>query len=344
MTPHENNLSANADAKRTIAILGAKGRVGNAVAKAFHHAGWKVRAVTRTGICPGLDGLEGVEFAAADAMKHDELVAAVQGANVIFNGLHPPYTDWKAKAVPMARNVIAAAKASGASHLFPGNVYNFGSSLPAELKEDTPFDGDHSKARIRIEMENLFAEAASRDGVKTVILRAGDFYGTENGGSWFDQVLAKDIAKGRFTWPGRRDIDHAWAYLPDLAAAFVAIAGKLDETRAFDVYHFAGHTLTGARMHEAAEKAMGRPLKKGWFPRFALPVAALFNPMMREINAMMYLWDRPHRLDETRLSILLGHAPKVTPVDDAVAAALEDLGHRADAGGAKHGATDAALA
>ena len=54
------------------------------------------------------------------------LIAACRGADVILNALNPQYTEWAEKVMPMAENVIAAAQAVGATHMLPGNVYNFG--------------------------------------------------------------------------------------------------------------------------------------------------------------------------------------------------------------------------
>ena len=64
----------------------------------------------------------------------------------------------------MARNVIAACKANGALHLFPGNVYGYGSPMPVELTEATPMRPTTSKGRIRVEMKRIFAEEAAREG------------------------------------------------------------------------------------------------------------------------------------------------------------------------------------
>lgn len=58
----------------------------------------------------------------------------------------------------MARNVMAAAGVHGALHLFPGNVYNFGSQMPADLTEDLVFSPTSRKGAIRVEMERLFRQ------------------------------------------------------------------------------------------------------------------------------------------------------------------------------------------
>ena len=310
----------------TIAVLGANGRLSREVARTFHRAGWHVIAITRSGQSAAFANLEGIELRAADALDRQALIAATAGADVIFNGLNPPYTDWAEKALPMAENALAAAEKHHALHLFPGNVYNFGSALPESLTPQTPFRPDHRKAQIRCQMETLFEQAAGSGRVKTVILRAGDFFGSDGTGSWFDLVIAKRAGKGIFTWPGKADILHAWAYLPDLAEAFVHLVKKADTLPGFSHFHFAGHNVSGLEMHAAAEKAMGQKLKHASLPGFVLKIAGLFSPMMRETSQVFYLWQKPHRMDGTALEDVIGPLPR-TPLDHAVRDALKALGH-----------------
>ncbi len=310
---------------KTIAILGANGRLSREVARAFHANGWRVRAVTRNGRSPALTSCQGMEFAAANAMNREEVIAAVEGVDVIFNGLNPPYTDWREKAMPMAVNVMAAARQTGALHLFPGNVYNFGSTLPAELTPDTLFMPDHSKADIRCGMEELFAQNAKEHGVQSVIVRAGDFFGGDGTGSWFDEALITQLKKGKIMHPGNRKITHAWAYLPDLAQTFVKLAAAADTLGAFEVFHFEGHNVSGDDMHAAVEKAMGRKLMKSALPRIFVTVAGWFSPKMREIGDVFYLWQKPHALKDPRIESVSGPVPH-TALDDAVRTALAGQG------------------
>ncbi len=308
--------------QKTIAILGANGRLSREVARAFNAAGWKVRAVTRNGECPALSNCTGMEFAAADAFNRQALMKACKDTDVVFNGLNPSdYTQWEEKALPMAENALAAIEAAGALHLFPGNIYNFGTDLPAVLTPQTPFRPDHSKADIRCRMEALFNEAAKRNAVQTIIVRQGDFFGGDGNGSWFDLVIAKDIAKGKLTWPGRRDVVHAWAYLPDLAKVFVRLAERSDQLEAFEIFHFEGHNVTGDQMHAAIEAASGLRLKKAGMPHFVLKLAGIFSPLMRAVSVMYYLWQKPHSVKDDRLKALIGPVYH-TPLEKAVRHAL----------------------
>lgn len=306
----------------TIAILGAKGRLGHATAKAFIAAGYEVIAVTRTG--SAIAGLEQAEARAADALDGESLIRATRGAQIIFNGLNPPYTAWRAKCAQLARNVIRAAKAHGALHLFPGNVYNFGTPMPRKLRSDMAQRPSTRKGAIRVEMERIFEREAMANGVRTIILRAGDFFGTAGTGSWFDLVIAAKIGKNKLTYPGPLDLKHAWAYLPDLADSFVRLAETASKSRSFESFHFPGHNVTGAELKAAAEKAVGHELEIAGLPWPVLRIAGVVVPMWREIAEMRYLWHDAHSMVCAELAERIGTVPH-TPFEAAISNALIDL-------------------
>jgi nucleoside-diphosphate-sugar epimerase len=278
----------------TVLILGAAGRFGRHTTDAFLAAGWRVRAVLR----PGRTAPKGVEphFGALE-----DIAAAAMGADVIVNALNPPYHHWARELPRQTAAVIAAARASGATVLIPGNVYNYGANLPAILSEATPHIGDHRKAQLRIAMEAAYRDAC----IPTIILRAGDFIDDAVSGNWFDSHIAGKAHKGQITYPGPTDLPHVWAWLPDVARAAVMLANKRETLSPFQEVCFPGYTLTGAELIAAAETAMGRPLKQGRFPWWPLSLMATFSPIMREVRAMRYLWNRPHQIDGALFQSLL---------------------------------------
>ncbi|MGR3436327.1 MAG: NAD(P)H-binding protein, partial [Shimia sp.] len=310
-----------AGAPLTSAGLGANGRRGRAVAANVAARGHRVLAVTRGGPRPG--GPDGIEARAADALDPEALAAAVQGAAVVVNALNPVYTDWRAKAVPMARAVLRACEAVGAHHLFAGNVYALGEGMPPRIMPDTPDRPTSRKGAIRAEMEALFREAAAEGRVRTTVLRAGDFFGGAVPGSWFDLTVARKIDAGIVAYPGPRDAPHAWAYLPDLAHAFVDLAERHAEQPDWHVLGFAGHVVTGDEMHVALERVTGRALRRRGLPWPLVRVLGLVNPMMREVAEMRYLWRVPHEIDGADLAEAIGQVRR-TDLDEALRASLAD--------------------
>lgn len=298
---------------RTVLVLGANGRLGRAATLAFAAAGWQVTAQLRRP--PRAPLPAGVRLLQGDALDVAAITAALPQVGVIVNALNPDYTRWATLLPPITTATLALARATGALLMLPGNVYNFGNQLPAVLTEATPFAATHPKAAQRITLERALADAAA-EGVRSVVLRAGDFLG--DAGTWVDLALGKSLARGRFTQMGPADLPHAWAWLPDLARDFVRVADlvRRDATALppHAVLHHAGLTLTGAQLQQAFEAALGRPLRAAAFPWPLLRLATPFSPMLRALFEMRYLWQRPHQLDGSRLQALLGPAPQ-TPVD-----------------------------
>ena len=307
----------------TVLILGAAGRFGQTLASAFAAAGWEVRAQARKPLPEALSRHPRVQAVRCDATDTEALIARARGANVVVNALNPLYTEWDRLALPLADAALSVARASGALLMLPGNVYNFGRELPPLLTAATPECGDTPKARIRIETEARLA-AAARDGVDSVVIRAGDFFGGPGLGTWLDMGMMTKLARGRFIYPGNPEIAHAWAYLPDLAQTFVRVAEKRAMLRGHRRLHFSGHTLTGAEFQAATEALVGRALRTGTLPWPLIRLGSPFVPIWRALLEMRYLWERPHALDDAALRALIGVVPH-TPLPQALRTTLSAL-------------------
>jgi nucleoside-diphosphate-sugar epimerase len=316
----------------TVLILGARGRFGQAAARAFGAAGWQVVGQMRPG--GAALPIAGVRWIEAGPQETDVLAAAAPGATVVVQALSPVYSHrvWRREVPRLTQAAIAISRKLGATLMMPGNVYNFGSGLPRELREDTPQIADTVKGTLRIDAETRIRCATSDGTMKAVVIRAGDFFGSGKG-SWLDQAIAKDLRKGSMTYPGPLDLPHAWAYLPDLAQAFVRVAQVQAQLPAFDVLHFAGHTVTGADWRDVLTDIAwengwlrtGGQLKQGSLPWPLLRVAGLIAPTFEALAEMRYLWQQPHQLVGTRMQQLLG-PQRQTQFADAVRFALADLG------------------
>jgi nucleoside-diphosphate-sugar epimerase len=305
-----------------IVVLGAAGRFGRIAAEAFRDAGWNVASLVRASAVPR--AAPGTEIVEVDARDTAAVIEAARGADVVLHALNPPYTEWPKLALPFADTAIAAAREAGATLLFPGNIYNFGKDMPAVLDETTAMHPNSRKGALRVEIERRM-RAASGERLRVLILRAGDFFGGTGTGSWFDRVIAKDVGGGQVTYPGPLDVVHAWAYLPDFAAAMVRLAAMCDRLGPFEQFGFPGHAVTGRQLVAAIARAMGREMSVSTMPWWLLRALSPVVPIYRELTEMAYLWRTPHRIDGSKLAHALG-AMRLTALDDAVATALRDLG------------------
>jgi nucleoside-diphosphate-sugar epimerase len=316
--------------KRTALVIGATGGIGGETAKALMKAGWRVRATARDLERARRDfaGLGPVDWVAGDALRASDIVAAADGVQLIVHAANPPgYRNWRGLALPMLASAIAAAKASGARLVLTGTVYNFGPDAGAVVDEQAPQHPLTRKGKIRVEMEEMLRTAA-KEGVRSLVVRAGDFFGPEAPQAWFNTAMVQKGKPVRFVlYPGRRDIGHAFAYLPDLAQAIVRLAAIEARLPAFDIVHFGGHWLErGGQIAQSIRRVAGKPAAPILpFPSLLLYLAAPFSTLFREMIEMRYLWRVPLRLDNRKLESLIGPEPH-TPLDDAVRGSLDRLG------------------
>ena len=282
----------------TVLILGGSGRFGRHATQAFTQAGWQVRQFDR---------------------KRDLLDTAARGADVIVAGWNPSYEHWAAEVPRLHAAIRAAALAHDALVILPGNVYVFGPEGDTRWTETSPHRATNPLGRIRAGMEAAYRA----EGVRTLVLRAGDFIDTRASGNWFDMIMLPKVAKGRLTYPGNPDLPHAWAFLPDLARAAVLLADRRDSLNRFEDVPFPGHTLSGHQLAEALSRSNGHPVRArrmAWWPlRLFWP----FKPVIKHLFEMRYLWNTPHSLDGARLQALLpGFAQ--TPLETALRAAQSE--------------------
>ncbi|WP_175663533.1 NAD-dependent epimerase/dehydratase family protein [Burkholderia ambifaria] len=323
-------MTANAGGtQRTALVLGASGGIGGEVARQLRDAGWQVRALKR-GLDVATVERDGIAWMCGDALDREAVVRAARGCSVIVHAVNPPgYRNWSGQVLPMIDNTIAAATAAQATVVLPGTIYNYGPDAFPMLREEAPQHPTTRKGAIRVELEQRL-QAATAQGVRTIIVRAGDFFGAHAGNNWFGQGLVK---AGRpvasISVPGRPGVGHQWAYVPDVARTMVELIERRDTLEPFARFHLGGHwDADGTQMAQAVRRAAQRhgmrPTVRR-FPWWLVWVAAPFVTTMREMIEMRYLWREPLRMDNARVTAVLGREP-VTPLDTAVEAALAGLG------------------
>ncbi|QQA42688.1 sugar nucleotide-binding protein [Pelagovum pacificum] len=281
----------------TALILGASGKVGSHAARAFETAGWTVRRFTR-----GTD-----------------MTAAASGVDVIVNAMNPPsYHAWDRLVPQITAEVIAAAHASGATVIIPGNVYNFG-NRPGVWSEHTPHRPVAKKGKIRVEMEASYRAS----GVQTIILRAGNFLDPDRDDDAAGLVLLRGFKRGTITSPGGPDVMQPYCYLPDWARAAEQLARKRATLPAFVDVPFPGHPFTTRQFRDALQRLTGRSLRIVGFPWWIFRVASPFWEFAREMNEMRYLFETDHRLDDRLFNELLPDF-EPTPQDTMLRSLLPD--------------------
>ncbi len=281
---------------QTVLILGGRGKIGSHAAEAFWNAGWVVRHYDRA---------------------KDDLTKAALGADVIVNGLNPPaYKNWPKTIPAITKKVIAAAKASGATVIIPGNIYNFGNQ-PGTLDENTPQTAQTVKGRVRIEMEQAYRDA----GVHTIILRAGNFIDPQGNGDAMSLMLMREIKSGKVVAMADPDTMQAYAYVPDWARAAQMLAEKRAELPAFADIPFPGHAFSTTQLRDVLAKTTGQSLKITRFPWWLMTMLSPVWGLARELREMRYLFEMPHTISGTLFAQTLPDF-QPTPLEEVMQAGL----------------------
>jgi nucleoside-diphosphate-sugar epimerase len=315
-------------------VLGASGGIGSEVARQLLDAGWQVRALRRGG-APGGAGAgrartaNGIEWLDGDALSGDAVLRAAQGCAVIVHAVNPPgYKRWAQVVLPMIDNTLDAAAAVGATVVLPGTVYNYGPDAFPLLREDSPQQPVTRKGAIRVELERRMRAATER-GVRSIVVRSGDFFGPRVGNSWFGQGLVKPGEAVQVVREPGRGVGHEWSYVPDVARTMVELIARRDRLEPFATFHMAGHwDADGTQIAEAICRVAKRHGQEPQRKPFAWAIVRAISPFvttLRELMEMRYLWRVPVQLDNSRLVAELGAEPH-TPLDEAIEATLMGLG------------------
>ena len=304
-----------------ILVLGAGGGFGGAVAREFAARGEAVRCLLRE---PArLSAREGLETVAGDAQDRTALARAAEGVEVVVHAISYPFPQWDPWMREATAKIIATCREAGALLVFPGNVLGLGAQTDRALAEDAPQEPATRKGRLRAELEFMIQRACDDGRMRALVVRSGDFFGPGMRNGLVERVFGRAAAGRPMRVPGRLSAPHQWAFLPDAARLAADLAGLGGALAPFQVVHFAGHVFVRQSDFLAqVAAAAGHPgLPARPIPWWALRLAALVDPMARELLELDYLFDEAVILDDPeRRRLLPGF--RQTPLPEALEATL----------------------
>ena len=316
-------------ATKTALIVGVTGSFGLHAAQALLEHGWAIRALARdpAAAAQKVGPRTPIAFVQGDAMDDASVIAAADGVQLLVHAANPPgYRNWKGTVLPMVESSIAAAKAAGARLVVPASVYNFAPDSGAEIGEDAPQRPATRKGAIRVELERRL-RAASAEGLRVLVLRAGDFFGPAAPNSALGWITTRKGARLTGVYrAGPAEVGHAFAYMPDLGETLARLVDAEDRLGAYEVFHFKGHWLDrSGDLADTIKKVVGPEVKVTAFPWLLVRLLSPFNETFRELLEMRYLQEKPIGLANAKLVAFLGEEPH-TPFETALRATLADMG------------------
>lgn len=226
---------------KVIAVTGATGQQGGAVARKLLADGWKVRALTRDVDKPAAQELAslGAEVVAGDLGSRDQLDAAFKDAYGVFSvqNFWLPNVGFEGE-IRQGKNVADAAKAAGVQHL----VY---SSVGAAHR---------GMGQKHFESKWLIEQHIHSLGVPYTILRPAFFMENYN---W----SRAQILNGTFTSIGLQPKKELQSVAVEDIGAFTALAFANPERFIGKTIELSGDELTEAQITETFTRVIGRPVK-----------------------------------------------------------------------------------
>lgn len=226
---------------KVIAVTGATGQQGGAVARKLLADGWKVRALTRDENKPAAQALAqaGAELVAGDMDSRSDLDAAFQGAYGVFSvqNFWLPNVGYEGE-IRQGKNVADAAKAAGVQHL----VY---SSVGAAHR---------GMGQKHFESKWIIEQYIQDLNIPYTILRPAAFFENFN---WERPA----ISNGTFNALGLRPEKERQLIAVEDIAVFAALAFENPSEYLGKTIELAGDALTESQIADTFAKVIGRPVK-----------------------------------------------------------------------------------
>lgn len=312
-----------------IAIFGAAGAIGRTALIDLLAAGHTVRLVGRDRSkleamrADAPAAAERIAVEPADLSDAADARRAAAGVDAILYAVGVPYPQFEQHPA-LTRNAIAGARAAGVrSFLLISNVYPYGRARTAAVVESHPREPQTRKGRFRKEQADLVLAAHDPGGLRTASLILPDFYGPAAELSYANELFAAAVTGRTANVVGPLDVPREYVYVPDVGPA---IAGLFAKPEAFGrSYNFGGPGLITTRDFIAAvERAAGTRIKTLGANKTLLRLLGTFNPLMREVVEMYYLFTDPVVLDDAALRVVLPNLTK-TPYESGIRATVAAL-------------------
>ncbi|WP_141731627.1 NAD-dependent epimerase/dehydratase family protein [Oligoflexus tunisiensis] len=277
-------------------ILGAGGAIGHSLWKELKATDHRVRRVH-----PSPEA--GPDSRSADLARRDEAIAAIEGSDVVYLLLDLQYDThvWEDQWPSIMRHVIEGCKRHGARLIFFDNVCMYG-QVRGPMTEDTPYNPCSKKGEIRARIATELLQEVQSGHLQALIARSADFYGPHavNGipnTLVFDQL----IRSGKALCLADDQTKHSYAYTRDASRGLILLAQEEDVWN--QVWHLptATEPYTGRAFIEEAARELGLKPKSFILRRWMTRVGGAMNPLIREIEEMIYQHEIDYIVDSTKI-------------------------------------------
>jgi nucleoside-diphosphate-sugar epimerase len=285
-------------------VIFGSGPLGQAVMRELAKRGKRVRLVNRSGKVPQ-NGYSEVQVLAGDAYSLDFTRQACQGAAVVYQCAQPQYQDWVERFPPLQASILEGAANAGAKFIVGENLYMYG-EVNGPIHEGLPYRAQTRKGKVRGEMAQAVLEAHRSGKVRAASARGSDFYGPQVLDSALgDRAIIPALQAKSASLMGQLDLPHTYTYIDDFGKAMV-ILGERDDALG-QAWHVPNPpTLTQRQLMTLFFEEIGKPPKMSGTGKLMLSLGGLFIPAAREMVEMMYEFDKPFVVDDSKFKQAFG--------------------------------------
>jgi nucleoside-diphosphate-sugar epimerase len=280
-------------------ILGANGTIGSVLAKELLAYTDKIRLVSRN---PRKVN-ESDELFPADLSNPSIVEQAIEGSDIVYLvvGFDYKLEVWQEKWPKLMRATIDSCIKHNAHLVFFDNIYMYDINAIPLMTEDSAINPPSKKGAVRKQVAQMLMDEVKAGKLMALIARSADFYGPDNEKSFVNEMVYKNFLKGKAAnWFIDPDKKHSFTYTPDAAKA-TALLGNTG-----DAYNTVWHlptdknVLTGREFIELFSREMKVKNKVTVMPMWVLKILRIFVPVLKEMQEMMYQYDRDYFFDSSK--------------------------------------------
>jgi nucleoside-diphosphate-sugar epimerase len=310
---------------KPVAIVGATGVLGETLGAALRAAGRPYRAIGRSS--ESLEAAFGADPLAErrtwNPADPASVKAALDGIEAAVYTVGVDYTKFAEHPVLMQAAIDGAIAAGVERMLHIAPVYSFGRPRTTPVTEDHPREPHTFKGEMRKRQEDLLMAADAGGKLRGSILRLPDFYGPRVTKSYISDVFRAAAEGGTAQLVGPVDRPHEYVFIPDVPAVILKM---LDDPRFYGrSWNLGGPgTITPREFADRVFAIAGRKPRLFVAGPTLVRMVGIFNPMMREVAEMQYLFETPVILDDSALRGALGGSTK-TPYEEGIKLTLASM-------------------
>lgn len=280
-------------------ILGANGIIAMEVAKELHRSYTKnIRLVSRNP--KKVNDTD--QLFTADLTNERQTTDAVKGSEIVYLtvGIRYETSLWQKQWPAIMKNVIRACKLHESKLVFFDNVYMYG-PVHGAMTEDTPFKPVSEKGDVRASVARMLLREMEQGNLSAVICRSPEFYGPRNTLSTITPTIFDNIKKNKKPQIIASDSKlRSMIYTPDAGRATALIGNTPDAYG--QTWHLPCQDppLTQKEFMALISRILGRELKYTVLRKWMIRLAAISQPVVREMLEMLYQFDRDYVFDSTK--------------------------------------------